>query len=174
MILHSIRLGILAPSLLALTLTGPAFASQIRTAPLVASAAVAAWDDDLEDDFEDLAERREEYLEDLADRREDDLEDWYDHQHHGFGQHRAFRPPFAPPRAYVAPVPPLGYGAYGYAPSLAPYPLRPYSPGPGAPLGYGYGGYGFGGYAPYGYGFGPRGGIDIPFGLGLGGLSIRW
>src|SRR5690606_21009822 len=137
--------------------------------------------DDLEDYYEDLAERREEYLEDrqdyledLADRREDAIEDYYDRLPKAY-RHHAWRPPLAVAPGYGLPVP-----SYGYR--YAPYAVRPY-PGP---LGYAYGGYGlgrvapyygYGGSAPYGYGpYGPlrRGGIDIPFGFGLGGLSIRW
>jgi hypothetical protein len=179
MTLDSIRVGLFAPSLLAVTLAGPAPASTPRTAPIVASAALVAWDDDLEDYYEELAERRQEYLEDLAERREDALEDFYDDDHRRFRRHRAYRPPFAPPPAYGVPGPAYGLGGYGYGRPYLPSPVLPRH-GLGAPLGLGYGpppgygGYGFRGPVPYGYGFGPRGGIDIPFGLGLGGLSIRW
>lgn len=108
------------------------------------------------------------------------------------------RPSFVDPRSFVDPLPPYGSGgirgttAYGGAlnPTLnpRPYVLRPNSPTPfagpiGRPgIGYGPGAYsamppvgpGFG-YGPgYGYGYGAPGGIDIPFGFGLGGLSIRW
>src|SRR5690606_19181534 len=171
--------GILAPGLLALTLLAPAPPARAQSVPVLATTAVADWDD-LEDYYEELAERREEYLEDrqeyfeeLAERRQEYLEDYYDDLPRRY-RHHSWRPSYVAPGYYG--LPGYGYG-YGYNYGYAPYLPRPVYPHYGfrGPIGYGYPPYGYGGFPRYGYGygFGPRGGVDIPL-FGLGGISVRW
>lgn len=143
-----ISIGRLAPSVVALTLLGvapghTADAQWIVSSPAAPVIPVGDWDD-LEDYYDELQERHEEYL--------DDLKDAYKARrkfYRRYGYRPAYPPPaYVYPRAYVDPLPPA-YVAPPviYGPSYAPLP-----------------------YPAYGYPYG--GGIDI--GGPFGGVHIRW
>ncbi|MEW4567788.1 hypothetical protein AB1L88_07965 [Tautonia sp. JC769] len=130
---------------------------------------------DREAALRELEARRAEYLDAL--QRAEELE-----------RRQAYRPPYVNPYTRYGAQPFVlseAYRAQAYRDATRAYLPRPAAPivggvpiGPGAlnpygpvpaspvaPYGYDYG---------YGYGARPPGGIDIPFGFGLGGLSIRW
>lgn len=126
---------------------------------------------DREAALRELEARRAEYLEAL--RRAEELD-----------RREAMRPPYVNPYTQYGAEPFVlseAYRAQAYRDAA-----RSYLPQPAAPLVRGvpvapgavppYGPVPFNPVAPYGYGYSPRplGGIDIPFGFGLGGLSIRW
>ncbi|WP_169975170.1 hypothetical protein [Tautonia rosea] len=132
-------------------------ADEIRSAELDREAALR-----------ELEARRAEYLEAL--RRAEELD-----------RRRSSRPPYVNPYTQYG-VNPFAlseaYRAQAYQDATRSYLPRP--PAPivgGVPIAPGVTPYGplpLTPVAPYGYGYRPLGGIDIPFGFGLGGLSIRW
>jgi hypothetical protein len=163
--------GLLFPSVLGLacllTMAPNATAQQIDPlADEIRSAEI-----DREAALRELEARRAEYLEAL--QRAEELD-----------RRRSMRPPYVNPYTRYGAQPFVLSEAYraqayrnaarSYLPRpaapiaggvpIAPGAMNPYGPVPVSPV------------SPYGYGYGarPLGGIDIPFGFGLGGLSIRW